>query len=108
MPTKVNGSFSATTSFSTFYTMTSNPTTRAFITVNGGPSMVMCFFDWSGGSYPSLTLLASSGNATQAALTTSNTGAGVNALSIQQNGNTGQIQIKATSAMTVIWFITFM
>jgi len=99
-----SGSFSATTSFQTFYTFT-NPG-RGFVTVNSnGPGMCMGFFEWTT-SWPSLTLLATSYNAQQGSLNTPGTSsAGTQALFIQQNGVTGQIQVKVSSNTTVQWAV---
>jgi hypothetical protein len=108
---RTNGTVAATTTFRTFYTFGAPaPGHRAIITVNAVGSlagMVMCFFDWSTGSYPSLTQMASSGHGQQPNLTTTNIGTGTNPLTVQQNGTSGQIQVKATANITVTWYVTF-
>ena len=83
------------------------------ITVNGTgtyPGMITAFFEWSTGSYPSTTQIAASLQGTSNALNTSSaaTGTGTTYLSIQQNGNTGQVQIKSSTAMTITYNITLL
>ena len=56
--------------------------------------MVTAYFERTNTSNPSLTLLASSGNATQAALNTTNTGLGTQNIQIRLNGN--NIEAKST------------
>jgi len=100
---RTNGTLSATTTFQTVYTITTN--TRGFITfTSSSSSMVMCFFEWtSGTTFASLTLIAQSGNATQP--TTPSTpgllGAGTQQITVQLSGQS--IQIRTASASTVSW-----
>ena len=112
---KTSGTFAATTTFQTCYTFYSAGTgIRGYITITGGTTngayagMVMAFFDWSSGSWPSLTQMAVSGNAAQGNLNPPNTlGGGSQTVFIQQNGTTGQIQVKVLVACTVNWFVTY-
>jgi hypothetical protein len=55
--------------------------------------MVAAFFEYTNHSNPSLTLIASSGNATQSGLNTTNTGAGTQQITLQQSS--GVIQAKS-------------
>jgi hypothetical protein len=57
--------------------------------------MITAYFERTDRTNPSLTLLASSGPATQAALNTTNTGLGTQSFSIQLNGT--NIEAKAVS-----------
>jgi hypothetical protein len=41
-------------------------------------------------------------------LSTTNLGTGTQTLFMQQNGPTGQIQVRVTTACTVTWWITFL
>ena len=106
------GTFSATTNWGTFYTFP-NPG-RGFVVVSSAvsssqlstaPGMCMCFFEWTQ-SWPSLTLLATSYNAQQSNLSSAGTASGgTQTLFIQQNGTTGQIQVKVSTAITVQWAV---
>jgi len=57
-------------------------------------------------TYTSLTLLASSGNAAQAAINTTNTGNGPQYISLQLAG--ANIQVKTTTNMNVTWYVTIL
>ena len=109
---RTSGTFAATTSFGTFYTMSYLTGPRAFVTVKGTgatPSMVTCFFEWSTGSFPSFTQTAASANAQQSSLSTSILAtAGTQQITLQQNGVTGNLQVKVVSAITVSWNITLL
>ena len=61
--------------------------------------MITAYFERTNNSNTPLTLLASSGNATQAALNTTNTGLGTQSFSIQLNGN--NIEAKSTLGVNV-------
>jgi hypothetical protein len=69
--------------------------------------MMVAMFEWSNGTTAaSLTLIASSGNAVQAALNTTNTGTGTQYISLQLSGTA--IQVKTTSNMSVTWYVTIL
>ena len=110
---RTSGTLSATSTFQTIYTMpdpTGNPL-RAFVTASSSlsyPNSITCFFEWST-SWPCLTQIAQSGNAQQANLSSSNVAsAGTQLIFMQQNGTTGQIQVKVTTATAVTWWVTFL
>ena len=100
---KTNGTFSATTTFQTLYTITAG--TRGSITFSSSViSMIMCFFEWTSGStYANLTILAQPGDAAQP--TTPSTpgllAAGNQKITVQLSGQNIQIQTSANS--TVNW-----
>ena len=110
---KSNGTIAATTTFQTIYTPTSGKQGIITVVSTSGsyPSMMAAFFQWtSGATVPSLTQIASSGNATQSAINTTNVGAGTQFIAMQML-QTGipYIQVKTTSgAFTVNWLVTLM
>ena len=70
--------------------------------------MMCCFFEGTGGqSYPSLTQIASSGNAGQASLNTTNTGLGSQSVFAQLGGGYS-VQTKVSTACTLYWYVTYM
>ena len=102
---KTSGSIASTTTFQTLY---SSVNQRGFIYVAAGApcySTAMAFFEaYTGYSYGSLTLMAQSGNASSAAINTSNaTTGGVVKVSLQMSS--GAIQVKTTASTTVQWFV---
>ena len=110
---RTSGTLSATSTFQTIYTMpdpTGNPL-RAFVTASSSlsyPNSITCFFEWST-SWPCLTQIAQSGNAQQTNLSSSNVAsAGTQLIFMQQNGTTGQIQVKVTTATAVSWWVKFL
>jgi hypothetical protein len=71
------------------------------------PSMLLGFFEWSVGSYPSLTQLAGSGGTTQAGLNTTENGAGTNRLGFTHVGSVIQIESNVASpGINLIVYIT--
>ena len=110
---KSSGSITATTTFQTIYTLTSG--TQGVITAVSGngsyPCMMSAFFQWTNGTtYPSLTQIASSGNAVQSGISTTNVGNGTQYIALQiTSTGTPLIQIKSTtSSFTVRWYITLL
>ena len=109
VPTKLSGSFSATTTFQTIYTITSPQygIIRVVSANTSYPSMMIAMFELTNTmTYTSLTLLASSGNAAQAAINTTNTGNGPQYISLQLAG--ANIQVKTTANMNVTWYVTIL
>ena len=69
--------------------------------------MLLGFFEWTTGSYPSLTQLAGSGGTTQAGLNTTENGAGTNRLGFQHVSSVIQIESNVASpGMNIIVYIT--
>jgi hypothetical protein len=100
-----SGTFASTTAFQTIYNLVSPQC--GFIRVTTYISMMVAMFEWSNGTTAaSLTLIASSGNAVQAALNTTNTGTGTQYISLQLSGTS--IQVKTTSNMSVTWYVTIL
>ena len=89
----------SSTSWTTIYTVLSG--NHGFIKVNCGgaatvSSMVTAYFERTDKSYTSLTQIASSGNAAQGALNTTNTGTGTMQILLQLAGNL--VQAKSVPA----------
>ena len=110
---KTSGTFSATTTYQTIYTLA--PNVRGFTTAIGSGSSIgafTAFFDaYSGGSYPSLTAVAMSGNSGMSSgIQAPNTlGAGTQTVFLQGSAGTSfNIQVKVLSACTITWYITFL
>ena len=109
---RTSGTFASTTAFQTFYTWTSGQ--QGFCTVKGSATgsnygMMCVFFEGTSGlCYPSVTQIAVSGNAQQAALnSTTAVSAGTQLVFVQNNPGTYSLQVKVTTAGTVTWNITF-
>jgi hypothetical protein len=106
---RTSGTLASTTSFQTIYTIVSNQhgIVRVSSTNTSYPSMMIALFEWTNGStYPSLTQIASSGNANQASINTTNTGNGTQYITLQINGST--IQVKTTASFNVTWYVTIL
>ena len=110
---KSRGSITATTTFQTVYTLTSG--TQGTITAVSGtgayPCMMSAFFQWTNGTtYPSLTQIASSGNAVQSGISPTNVGNGTQFIALQiTSTGTPLIQLKTTtSSFTVRWYVTLL
>ena len=75
------------------------------------PCMMSAFFQWTSlTTYPSLTQIASSGNAVQSGISTTNVGTGTQSIVLQiTSTGTPLIQVKAAIAsFTVSWFVTLL
>jgi len=73
--------------------------------------MMAAFFEWTNGAtVPSLTRLASSGNATQAGINTTNVGTGTQYIALQiTQSNPIVIQAATTSgSFTINWYVTLL
>ena len=100
-----SGSLAATTTFQTIYPLVGNQC--GFITIRSSlNSMWMGYFDWSGVTFPSLTILAQSGNGFSAGISPPGTNnGGVQAITVQLTTTSSfNIQVKTSSASTVTWF----
>jgi hypothetical protein len=112
---KTSGTFAATTTFQTIYTMNYISGTRGIITVTGqlgGPNygMIACFFEGTNNvSFPSLTQIACSGNSSQSSINSSNVSTGgTQTIFLQLTGTAGAIQVKTASNFTVNWYVTLL
>ena len=97
-------------SWTTIYTVTSG--NHGFIKVNCGGaatvfSKVTAYFERTDKSYTSLTQIASSGNASQGALNTTNTGTGTMQILLQLAGNIIQAKSVPASMPVAVRVTTF-
>ena len=101
---RTSGTLTSTTAWQTFYSFAGG--TRGFVVVSSGiTGMCMGFFEWTV-AWPSLTLLATSYNATQGNLNSPGTSsAGTQQLFMQLAGVNGQIQVKSTSSFSAQWAV---
>jgi hypothetical protein len=79
---------------------------RGFITIySSSLSMYTCFFDYYPSSYPSITCIAQSGNATQGVVNSPGTSsAGTQQLVIQLVGTNIQVKTLTSGSVTVYWY----
>jgi hypothetical protein len=108
---RTSGTFASTTTFQTIYNITSPQC--GFIRVatanTSYPCMVVAMFEWTNlYTYASLTQIASSGNAVQAAINTTNTGTGTQYISLQLVSGGTAIQVKTTANQNVTWYVTIL
>ena len=105
---ETSGTFSGTTSWQTIFSFLN---VRGFIVITSGSpsnSMITAMFEHTYNlTYPSLTLIASSGNNNQLALNTSSTSSGGTQNVFIQLSNTN-IQVKVSSPATCNWSVSFL